>query len=225
MLWESDNEYPGVAKFAQRMKEALMRAHDAIIEAHVGQAKQANRHRRPATFNINDLVYLSTKNLRIPKGRAHKLIPKFIGPFRIVKVITEGAMYCLDLSAELWSHGVHDAFHASLLHLHWPNDNGQFPGRQLHQIPSFAETPSEWAVNQILSHSGKGGDATFELQWSTRDVTWAPMHEVKHLQAFTEYCEAQSLSWAAGTRGATLTARPVLYTHYTTPYRSIHLDL
>ncbi|OAX32233.1 hypothetical protein K503DRAFT_659532, partial [Rhizopogon vinicolor AM-OR11-026] len=105
-----------------------------------------------------------------------------------------GATYRLDLSAELRSRGVHDAFHASLLRPHWPNDDRRFPGRQLYQIPGFAETPSEWAVNQIISHSGRGEDATFELQWSTGDVTWAPINEVKHLQAFTEYCEAQSLS-------------------------------
>ncbi|OJA11280.1 hypothetical protein AZE42_13313 [Rhizopogon vesiculosus] len=205
MLWESETEYPGVVKFAQGMKEALMHAHNAIIEAYVGQAKQANKHRRPATFKVNDLVYLSTKNLRIPKGRACKLIPKFIGPFRIAKVITKGATYRLDLSAELWSHRVHNAFHASLLRPHWPNDDRWFPGRQLHQLPGFMETPSEWAVNQILSHSGKGEDTTFELQWSTGDVTWAPLNEVKHLQVFMEYCEAQSLTWVAGTRGATLT--------------------
>ncbi|OJA16858.1 hypothetical protein AZE42_12244 [Rhizopogon vesiculosus] len=192
------------------MKDALMRVHDAIIEACVGQAKQANRHRRPVTFKVNDLVYLSTKNLQIPKGWACKLIPKFIGPFRIVKIITEGATYRLDLSAKLQSRGVHDAFHVSLLRLHWPNDNRQFPGRQLHQLPGFAENPSEWAMNQILSHLGKGEDTTFKLQWSTGDVTWALLNEVKHLQAFTEYCEAQSLSWAVGTRGATLTVASMM---------------
>jgi hypothetical protein len=138
VLWENETEYPGVAKFAQGMKEALMRAHDAIIEARVGQAKQANRHRRSATFQVNDLVYLTTKNLRIPKGRACKLIPKFIGPFRIAKVITEGSTYRLDLSAELRSRGVHDAFHASLLRPHWPNDDRRFPGRH------WATTPNTW---------------------------------------------------------------------------------
>ncbi|KZT26152.1 hypothetical protein NEOLEDRAFT_1132713 [Neolentinus lepideus HHB14362 ss-1] len=47
------------------MKDAILQAHDAFAEG--------------------DLVYLSTKNLKIPKGRARKLIPKYIGPFAILK--------------------------------------------------------------------------------------------------------------------------------------------
>ncbi|RPD56920.1 hypothetical protein L226DRAFT_467926, partial [Lentinus tigrinus ALCF2SS1-7] len=58
LVWSSESEYPGVRAFAQRMKEAIMAAHDAIIAARVGQVLQANRHRRPAGFLEGDLVYL-----------------------------------------------------------------------------------------------------------------------------------------------------------------------
>ncbi|TFK79385.1 hypothetical protein K466DRAFT_505656, partial [Polyporus arcularius HHB13444] len=91
LIWESDSEYPGVQVFAQRMKEALMAAHDAIIAARTSQVIQANKHRRPAMFKEGDFVYLSTKNLSIPTGRARKLVPKYLGPFRIVQVLSEGA--------------------------------------------------------------------------------------------------------------------------------------
>ncbi|KZT40049.1 hypothetical protein SISSUDRAFT_970661, partial [Sistotremastrum suecicum HHB10207 ss-3] len=74
---------PGVRVFAERMKEALMSAHDAILSARVKQTIQANKRRRPATFALGDLVYVSTAHLSLPKGRARKLVPKYVGPFPI----------------------------------------------------------------------------------------------------------------------------------------------
>ncbi|TFK79149.1 hypothetical protein K466DRAFT_456089, partial [Polyporus arcularius HHB13444] len=60
LVWSSESEYPGVHVFVQRMKEAM--AHDAIIATRTSQVLQANKHRRPAAFQVSDLVYLSTKN-------------------------------------------------------------------------------------------------------------------------------------------------------------------
>ena len=194
LVWSSESEYPGVQVFVERMKEAIMMAHDAIIGARAAQVVQANKHRREATFKMGDLVYLSTKNLNLPKGRARKLVPKFLGPFRINKVLVEGATYQLDLSKELKARGLANAFHASLLRPHFPNDDRRFPGRQFHQLPGFGEHPREWAVDRIMSHIGKGADADFEVQWSTGDITWVPYRDVKHLQVLTEYCEALGIT-------------------------------
>ena len=197
LVWSGESEYPGVRKFAQRMKEAIMSAHDAIISARVGQVVHANKRRRPAGFQVGDLVYLSTKNLSLPKGRARKLAPKFLGPFAITKIVSEGATYALDLPSELRARGLHSAFHASLLRPHFANDDRRFPGRQFHQLPGFGEHPREWAVDRILSHMGRGSDAEFEVQWSTGDVTWVPYADIKHLQALREYYEALGVARAA----------------------------
>ena len=194
LVWSSESEYPGVQAFAERMKEAIMMAHDAIIGARASQVVQANKHRREARFKVGDLVYLSTKNLSLPKGRARKLVPKYLGPFPISKSLKEGATYQLELSKELKARGLNNAFHASLLRPHLANDDRRFPGRQFHQLPGFGEQPREWAVDRFLSHVGKGAEAEFEVQWSTGDVTWVPYKDVKHLQAYTEYCEALGIS-------------------------------
>ena len=123
LIWPSKSEYPGMQAFAQRMTDALMMARNAIIEVRAAQVVQANKHRRAASFRVGDLVYLSTKNLSLPKGQAWKLIPKYLGPFPINKVLVEGAMYQLDLSKELKVQGLTNAFHASLLCPHLPNDD------------------------------------------------------------------------------------------------------
>ena len=101
MIWKGEEVYPGVRQFTENMKEAVMSAHNAIIASHMQHTVQANRKRSSATYKEGDLVYLSTKNISMPKGRARKLAPKYLGSFPITKMIKEGATYQLKLSEEL----------------------------------------------------------------------------------------------------------------------------
>nr|GAT47604.1 gag-pol polyprotein [Mycena chlorophos] len=152
MIWDAKSEYPGVRVFAQRIKEGILAAHDSIIEARVKQTRQANKHRKTVPFEKDDLVYLSTKNLSIPKKRSRKLVPKYIGPYRILEDYKNGT-FKLDLPSELKRRGNHPAFHASLLRIHIPNDDRRFPGRQISQFTGIGdEDEHEWAVDRILSH-------------------------------------------------------------------------
>jgi hypothetical protein len=189
-VFNATSEYPGVRVFAQRMKDSILTAHDAILEARVKQTRQANKHRREAPFVLGDLVYLSTKNLSLPKSRARKLVPKYIGPFRITRVIVPGATYALDLPSELRQRGTHNAFHASLLRIHTANDDRRFPGRQLNQIVGFGEAPSEWEVDRIVAHSGSGSDALFKILWKSGDYSWEQYRSIRHLSALAGYYEA-----------------------------------
>ena len=106
MIWKVEDEFPGVQKFAERMKLAIMSAHDAIIASRVENTIQANKKRAMANYKDGDLVYLSTKNISLPKGLARKLAPKFLGPFAITRVLKDGATYQLDLSEESTRHSM-----------------------------------------------------------------------------------------------------------------------
>ena len=194
LIWMSadSTEYSGVRVYAQRMKDAIMTAHDAILATRVKQVNSANHRRRPAPFAEDDLVYLSTVNLRLPKDRARKLVPKFIGPYRIQRDFGNNS-YRIDLPPELRSRGVHPVFHASLLRIHIPNDDRRFPGRQLHQISSIhGNSPSpEWDdVSSIISHSGIGKNSMFLVKWAAGDTSWLPYYEVSHLTVLSQYLEA-----------------------------------
>lgn len=129
MIWDGAPpiEYPSVRNFAQQKKLAIMSAHDSILAARVKQTRNANQKRQVAPFEKGDLVYLSSKNITFPKGLARKLIPKFIGPYRILKDFGNFS-YQLELPSNLKQRGVHDVFHASLLRIHHPNDDRLFPG-------------------------------------------------------------------------------------------------
>src|ERR1700683_670192 len=196
MVWDSDSEYPGVKIFAQKMKDAILRAHDAILEARVKQTRLANRRRKESPFAKGDLVYLSSKNISLPKGRARKLAPKFVGPYKVLEYYKNDT-FRLDLPSELKQRGVHPAFHASLLRIHVPNDDRRFPGREVGQISSLGNA-EEWAVLNIESHHGKGTDALFEIVWKAGDRAWLPYHEIAHLEAMTQYLEAQGVNSIGG---------------------------
>jgi hypothetical protein len=102
MIWENPDgsRYPGVVKFAERMKLAIFSAHDSILVARVKQTRDANKHRRQAPFVEGDLVYLSTQNIKLQKGLARKFAPKFIGPYKLLKSYGNNS-FLVDLPPEL----------------------------------------------------------------------------------------------------------------------------
>jgi hypothetical protein len=85
-IWNSApaNEFVGVHNFLLQKKLALMSAHDSILAAQIKQTRDANRKRQPTLFQQGDLVYLSTQDITFQKGLARKLIPKYIGPYKIL---------------------------------------------------------------------------------------------------------------------------------------------
>ncbi|KAG8734303.1 hypothetical protein FRC10_011771 [Ceratobasidium sp. 414] len=80
MVQNTDSKFPGVREHVERIKLAIMKAHDAIIDSRARMTRQANKHRQKADFKEGDLVYISTQNMRILKGEARKLTLKYIGP-------------------------------------------------------------------------------------------------------------------------------------------------
>lgn len=184
MIWDAPkpDEYPGVRTFTERIRTATMAAHDAVLAARIKQTRDANLHRRRAPFIEGDLVYLSTENLKFPKGLARKFLPKFIGPYKILKNHGNEA-FTLDLPSRLKQRGVHNTFHASLLRVHILNDDRLFPGRLDSQVFEINDADPEWAVDEIISHSGSGEASLFEIVWKSGDVTWLPYDKVAHLQA------------------------------------------
>jgi len=192
MIWDSaeKSEFPSVRNFALNKKFAIMSAHDSIISARVKQTRDANRKRQIAPFKENDLVYISSKNISFPKGLARKLIPKFIGPYRIKKDFGNQS-FRIDLPSSLRQRGIHDVFHASLLRVHHPNDDRLFPGRLESQLGAgdLPDHESEWAVDKILSHSGSREESLFEVLWKSGDITWLSYETVQDLQGLKNYLE------------------------------------
>ena len=63
-------------------------------------------------------------------------------------------------------------------------------------MPGFGVEPTEWEVDRILGHTGRGSEALFQLKWKTGDISWARLADIKHLVALDEYLEAMGVGLA-----------------------------
>lgn len=189
-------KYKGVRDFAERSISYIAIAHDAIIESRVNATHFANKSRIPGTpYTEGTLVYLSTKNLNLPKARAKKLAPKYIGPFAIVKAYPDTSNYKLSLSEELASRGIHPTFHASLLRPHEPNDETVFPGREAKVYYDFGMPDDEqWFVEEINGHRWVGRRIEFRVKWTAGDYTWEPYVNVGEAAALDDYLSLMGIS-------------------------------
>jgi transposase InsO family protein len=196
MVWTSadSSEFAGVRVFAQRLKGALIAAHDSILAARVKQIRSANRRRQVAPFQKDELVYISTKNMTFPKGLARKLVPKYVGPYPIIRDFGNNS-FRVQIPDSMRQRGIHDVFHSSLLRPHVPNDDRLFPGRRDGQVsPEGTGNPEgEWAADKIISHVGSKTQALFEVLWKAGDKTWLPYHQVKDLNILEPYLEASGV--------------------------------
>src|SRR6266705_1474320 len=124
------SDYPGVVDFTNKVKGNLQRAHDMIIHNRIQQTIQVNKRRCPdPPLEKGELAYLSTDKLNLPKGRAGKLMPLYIGPYKILEAFPETSNYVLKLPLQLECHGIHTRFHVSRLALHELKNSMTFPGR------------------------------------------------------------------------------------------------
>jgi len=174
-----------------------MMVHDAIIESRIMQMHNTNRQRiKGATYTPSDLVYLSTKNLTLPKGRAKKLQPKYIGPYKVIKSHETTLTVKLELPPELVNWRIHPTFHVSLIWAHVPNDDGRFPRHDTKSYYDFGSTDEpEWFVDEILAHHWISPNTLeFQIHWTLRDVMWEPLAECKELEALDEYLELHGVS-------------------------------
>ncbi|KAJ9518316.1 hypothetical protein QJQ45_010208 [Haematococcus lacustris] len=155
------------------------------------QAYMANKGRQEVEYHTGQLVLLSTKNLRMKPGKAKKLLPRFIGPFKVLEHVGPVAVR-LDLPQAMAR--MHPVFHVSLLrpytseHPHLPP-----PVEWLDEAPLYE-------VEKLLAHRGvRAGKARgYLVKWQGYDEsynTWEPRNNlVNCLEVLTAYNAVHGLS-------------------------------
>ena len=141
-------------------------------------------------------MYLSTKNLTIPKGRARKLVPKFIGPYKIIEENRETSSYKLELPENM---SIHPTFHVEVLRRHEPNDDNIFPHRDARAFYDVGNDEEvEWRVEEIDGHRWNGNRVEFHVRWTHDDATWESYTKCNTLSALDEYLRLQGVRhWKA----------------------------
>jgi hypothetical protein len=182
---------PGIKRFVNQAINNLEEAHDAIIESRVTQTHHANKKRRPDwPLTKGDKVYLSTENLSLPKNRTRKLMPKYIGPYKVEAAYPEESRYTLELPSELKARRIHPSFHVGRLRPFVKNDDLLFPKREVRAYYDFGDAEdNEWLVDEIIAHKWEGNKVSFLVQWNLGDTTWESYSVCKELQALDRYLE------------------------------------
>jgi Chromo (CHRromatin Organisation MOdifier) domain len=116
---------------------------------------------------------LSTKNLHIPSAGNKKLLPRYVGPLKVLKVINDVAVK-LQLPKHM---KCHDVFHVSLVKPWHQNSRDLNPPE-----PVVVEGHLEYVVERVLQHRvkslGKGRTKMqYLVKWLGEDEshnTWEP---------------------------------------------------
>lgn len=192
---------PEAAERIQRLKNDLARAHTNIAQAQKRQARYADQHRRDVTFVVGDRVLLSTEHLKLlgSEKRTPKLTCKFLGPFKIKRVVNANS-YELDLPAQLQ---IHPVLNIDRLR---PYRDGQsaFPSRPAPDSRPPPEVTLEngaalWEVESILGRRGRGARVRYLVKWlgyPLHESTWEPLSSLassaESIQAYEDALRRQA---------------------------------
>ena len=87
----------------------------------------------------------------MPKGRARKLIPKYIGPIKVLQKNSVINTYTLDLPENMRKRHIYPTFHIRLLCQYEENDDILFQKRDVQVFYDVRKTEEEeWLVNEII---------------------------------------------------------------------------
>lgn len=136
------------------------------------------------------------KNLNLPKGRARKLCPKFIGPYKVEEAYPETSNYTLQLPLALQQQRLHPTFHVSLLRPYHASSDALFPNRIQPEPYDFGmPDDAEWFVDEIVGHRWSDNKLELQVRWSLGDTTWEPLTSCKELAALDRYLEVMGVRY------------------------------
>ncbi|KAJ9521393.1 hypothetical protein QJQ45_001229 [Haematococcus lacustris] len=186
MFW-----WPRLRRLSEWWQSNVKQARHFMELAQRRQAYMANKGRKEVEYHTGQLVLLSTRNLRMKPGKAKKLLPRFIGPFKVLEHVGPVAVR-LDLPRAMAR--MHPVFHVSLLrpytseHPHLPP-----PVEWLDEAPLYE-------VEKLLAHRGvRAGKARgYLVKWQGYDDsynTWEPRNNLVNCQeVLTAYNAVHGLS-------------------------------
>jgi hypothetical protein len=144
------------------------------------------------------LVMLSTKNLKATRPN-RKLSDRFLGPFKVVRVLTNGMSYELKLPP---SFKIFPVFHVSLLEPYHLRAGATLEPPE----PELIRGAEEWEVEAILGHRKRGKKVQYLVHWkgfSHAEDTWEPVANLENAgQELKRYREQNVDNITASSQGA-----------------------
>jgi len=140
-------KYKGAEKFVTKMKEIQEEAKAALGKAQEEMKKYADRKRAEVDeYKVGDLVILSTKDLKYQMvgRRMEKLIERFVGPYRIKKIVSSNVVE-LELPSTV---KIYLVVNVSRIRRYIGQVEGQ---RKEQPAPVVIKEEEEWKVERILN--------------------------------------------------------------------------
>lgn len=172
----------------EQMHNDLIQANKNLIQAQANQSKYYNAKHKDVKFVIGDLVMLSTNELRNDyNGRSKKLLPRFIGPFKIIKVVNDNA-YQLELPITM---KIHDVINVNRLKK-YIDASLLFPDRKIEldkPLPELLSDSNEevWEVKEIVDKRirkyGRNSRVEYKVLWvgyPDYEASWEPINNLRY---------------------------------------------
>jgi Chromo (CHRromatin Organisation MOdifier) domain len=181
---------PSANDFLSLIQETTKSAYRALEKAQVSMVKFANRSRREHVFSINDLVLLSTQNLSLDSySGARKLMPKYCGPFQVIRVINDVTVK-LKLPALMLQRGIHDVFHVSNIRPY--RADGKFERSTIPPPPlQLVDGTTEYEVEKVIRHRIRRNQTEYLVKWTgypSHENTWQAASDLSNAQnAIADY--------------------------------------
>jgi RNase H-like domain found in reverse transcriptase/Reverse transcriptase (RNA-dependent DNA polymerase)/Integrase zinc binding domain/Chromo (CHRromatin Organisation MOdifier) domain/Retroviral aspartyl protease len=185
---------PTSADRIAQLHQSLTDAKSCLRQAQQRQTHYANLKRREVLLELGQSVLLSSEHLQLKdKDRTKKLMGKFIGPFKVKRIVSPVA-YELDLPSTM---RIHPVFHVSKLKPLKSSSERDFPGRP--SAESSRPPPElinedgdeEWEVERIVKERivkrGRNGTGRIEylvkwLGYPEWEMTWEPLKNLAQAQ-------------------------------------------
>ena len=140
-------KYKGAERFVEKIKKIQEEAKAMLEKAQEDMKKYADRKRAEVDkYKVGDLVMLSTKDLKyqMVERRTEKLIERFVGLYKIQKIVLSNAVKLELLSTVK----IHSVVNVSRIRRYV----GQVEGQRNKQLaPVIIEEEEEWEVERILN--------------------------------------------------------------------------
>jgi len=138
-------KYVGAENFIEKMKKIQEKVKVALEKAQADMKKYADKKRSDIEeYKVGDLIIFSTKDLQMVGRKTEKLTERFVGPYKVKKIISTNAVE-LQLPSTV---KIHPVVNVSRIHRYM----GQVEGQRKEQLtPVIIEEKEKWEVEQILN--------------------------------------------------------------------------
>jgi len=183
-------KYAGAEKFIEKMKGIQEEAKAVLGKAQANMKKYANKKRSDIEeYKVGDLVILSTKDLKYQMvgRRTEKLTERFVGPYKIKKIVSSNAVE-LELPSTV---KIHPVVNVSRIRRYI----GQVEGQKKEQpLPVIIEGEEEWEVERILNKRRVRGKDKYLVRWkgfTAESDTWEGRENLKNAKEAIEEFEKE----------------------------------